>query len=172
MKSLFSSLFPNGLPDFDIVGNPFAENITAKRILYPTNVCGLTNRQYSCLQTFLVSIGETYFYLSDTFSLNGFCADSKPVIQFHRDTSFKEYDKCKRNPVTILLSERATWGIVISDNEYAIVGTIMEYAEHMHIAFQPCDKEQVFFLNNYAKRSNNPTYAEKEIKRIISWLYQ
>ena len=79
----FQHLFPCGLPQFDVIDNPFCEAIKVRQLLYPTDVCMLNKRQFMCLKNYLMAIDEDMFAITDSFRLSN--SFSNPFLLFPSD---------------------------------------------------------------------------------------
>lgn len=174
MERIFAvdRVFPGGLPNFVVEDDVFSDDIAAKLILYPTDVCMLTEKQFLCLQNFLRIIGEEKYIITDSFLLNGTMMQEPKWIEFSGNASYSEVQLNCFNPVTAFCSINATWGIVISDEEYAVVGCREQYANHLLHAFCPCKGQRQLFAEEYAKRADLPNKAYNKwlVNRVLSWV--
>lgn len=176
MEQIFAidRVFPRELPDFVVEDDIFSDNITAKVLLYPTDVCMLTEQQFLCLQNFLRIIGEEKYIITDSFLLNSTMMQEEKWIEFSGNSSYLEVQSNCFNPVTAFCSTNATWGIVISDEEYAVVGCQGQYTHHLLKAFCPCKGQRQLFADEYAKRADLPNKAYNKwlVNRILGWVPQ
>lgn len=170
-QQIFSRLFPEGLPHLDVLDNPFCPELTHRQLLYPTDVCQLTPEQLSCLREFLESIGETEFYF--THSLRLLDGESEETFSlFPREVSYEELEDLFVFPVTALFSCKGTWALVISDNEYAIVGCVDTYAREFAQSFLPYLGDCQYFEENYAFITGLPDkdYHRQVVAHILDWI--
>lgn len=165
-------VFPNGLPNFVVEDNIFASEFTEKMILYPTEVCMLSNMQFICLQSFLKMIGESMYIITDSFILDDSSSGRLNLDVFEADLDYSIIKLLYFNPVTVFCSVNATWGAVISDEEYAIIGCKRQHASCFASAFRCCKEQRQVFASEYAKREDLPNryYNEKLVNKILSWV--
>lgn len=164
-------VFPKGLPNFVVEDDVFSDDITIKLLLYPTDVCMLTEKQFLCLQNFLRIIGEDKYIITDSFLLGSMTQEQK-WVEFSKNLSYSAVESNCFNPVTAFCSTNATWGIVISDEEYAIVGCQEHYKRHLLQAFGPCKGQRQIFADEYAKRADLPNKAYNKwlVHKILGWV--
>ena len=156
MEMTMYEVFEKELPVFDVVENPFCTNIIPQLILYPTEVCMLSKKQHQCLQMFLKQIGEDEYFVTDSFKI----AEKKEPKVFNGSTTHEELMEECLLPVTLFYSCHATWGIVVSDDEYAIVGVVEDYIPKLMNSFEPCISEWECFSKNFATRSDLPNFEQ------------
>ncbi len=161
-QKTLQKIFPQGLPQFELYENPFGEEFSARILLYPTLVCMLEEDHYACLQNFMKLLKEDSVVITDFFRLTDshIHEDDPTWVELPADTGFDVLDSHKFMPTTAFFSPNATWGLIISDSEYAIIATKEEFRQPLLDSFAPC-------LQQWKTLVADLPYPEPE--EIIAW---
>ena len=162
LNEAFRRIFPAGIPKWEIYESPFSEPLSAKVLLYPTEVCMLEKQQYVCLQEFMRLIDESVFAITDLYRLTGITPEEPTWVSLPRQAEFEEVDSHRFMPTTAFCSHKATWGLIISDSEYAIIATKEEYRQQLFTAFEPCLSQWKVLVKDYPPCP--------EVNRILDWV--
>lgn len=173
-RALLAKVFPNGIPfpDFDPEHSPFADHLKPCALLSPTEVCMLTAEQYACLQHFLQSIGEHEFAVADADPQRARVTDDSRTNILGVETTYSDLIEQEFWPATVCFSLNATWGLIISDNEFAVLAASEAYREHLLDAFRPSLVEFDAFVHDYMTRQDLPnhTYAAVYVNKMRRWI--
>lgn len=172
MKNIIFKIFPRSLPDFDVINNPFSQTISSYLLLYPTEVCMLTEAQYYCLQAFLSEIGETKFIVTDSVRMADEQSSEPKYIEFLQSANYSQLEETYFMPTTAFYSYSASWGLIISDEQYAIIGTTESNSSIMRKAFIPNILDWKKFSEDYIIRNDLPNrdYNKDIVDSVLRWV--
>jgi len=130
MKTALGKVFQTNDP----FGEMFQPDVQEKQILCPTDGYYLSIEQFKALQDTLVTLGEKKVYLSEVEAEECFSSPNCSHWELSVTDSYEEY---LRLPVILensLYSLNGTWGILISQEEHAVIGGtrefMLKYKEH------------------------------------------
>jgi hypothetical protein len=123
MKNVFQMVFKTSDP----FGEMFQNNIQEILIICPTDGYYLNQDQFMALQETVVAMGEDKIYLSEVETENCFCSEA--CSHWHMPSTI-QYEDYIRLPVILensLYSKEGKWGIIISQEEHAVIGGTTEF---------------------------------------------
>ncbi len=130
LKNAYYKVFKNTDP----FGRMFNDIIKQRIILCPTDGYYLNKEQFNALMGASKALGEESCYLSETEG--GFLDNSveKDIYSFgcgeiSNKISYEEYKKIKIVVESAIYSTKAYWGIIISHEDFAVVGGVDSFME-------------------------------------------
>ena len=118
MKNAFGKVFQTNDP----FGEMFQLCIQEKQILCPTDGYYLSREQFKALQDSLVAMGEEKAYLSEVEADECFSDNSCSHWELSVMDPYEEYLKLPVILENSIYSLNGTWGILISQEEHAVIG--------------------------------------------------
>jgi len=150
--------------DEDIFQNPTYE----KLLLFPTNQFYLDKKQFEALLNVLKTLGETSFYISQ---INGYTLEAVLKLDAEDDDHFEQnsnisYEEYQKNILVfenVMYSSKGTWGILVEEGYYAIVGGSQEFIELFKKFYPQWEDDEKAFIKMWEEKN-------KQNGIDISWM--
>lgn len=158
MQTAFGKVFKTSDP----FGEMFQPDVKEKQILCPTDGYYLSREQFKALQDTLVALGEEKVYLSEVEADECFSNKNCSHWELSVTNSYEEYLELPVILENSLYSLSGTWGILISQEEHAVIGGTREF--------------MVKYKEHYADWTNGESnfrqkweYNQKHYNSDLSW---
>lgn len=158
MQNAFGKVFQTNDP----FGEMFQLCIQEKQILCPTDGYYLSREQFKALQDTLVALGEEKAYLSEVEADECFSDNSCSHWELSVTDPYEEYLKLPVILENSLYSLNGTWGILISQEEHAVIGGTREFMVKYKEYYTDWFKGESNFRQKWE-------YNKKNYKSDLSW---
>jgi hypothetical protein len=135
LRSVWKLIFVSKSPYED----PFQSGVEQRMVFFPTYRFRLTERQYAAVVEASKLEGESGFYASHVEYTGDFLG-----VGDNWYCRFPAYCKYDRIPLAIenaLYSEVGKWGLIISQDEHAIVGGTKEFIRHVKVNYTEWEED-------------------------------
>lgn len=155
LEKIYSRIFRSADP-FSRAGQP---NLPSTVVIYPTNGYYLTKLQFDAMMYANKTIGSSEFFVSQVEH-----SYHNPFVEGEHwkcvNPSFEEYYEISIGLENAVYSTSASWGILISHEDHALLVSNLEFWEAFKSRYPDWGKDYFTFLENWKNLNVDNSWLE------------